>query len=425
MHSLPDCIKAGFFPRAALSVAIAGTVLLSAPAFAEEQPTALDSQDKLMIRVVEWMTVEGEFRDWSKLTGEYTVSAAGTLSVPLIGEVEARGRSTAEVAGTISEAFQKKLGLSDKPGVSVELVAYRPFYVAGQVSSPGAYPYVPGLTVLKAVSLAGGEPRSADIARVEREMLNAKGEFDVLADEQVRLLIRHARIAAEAEGKTDFDLPPDVPGNPVVERIVADEEAILTSRQRGLALQLETLEDLKTLLRNEITSLEQKVKSQERQIDLTRKELAGLGSLADKGLVVNNRILNSERSVADMEGKLLDYQTEILRAKQDINKATQEANSLTNKAASDLAEERQMVEAALNQAKLKLETQKNLIAESQSMAANLAATGLPAFTVDYMLLRQADGKMQEVEADENTTVLPGDVVKVVRTIDTTPQAAVR
>jgi exopolysaccharide production protein ExoF len=210
-----------------------------------------------------------------------------------------------------------------------------------------------------------------------------------------------------------------------VDGIVADEQAILASHQRGIKLQLDTLDDLKDLLRSEITSLEQKIRSQERQIDLTKKELEGLGSLADKGLVVNNRILGSERSVADMESKLLDFQTEILRAKQDINKATQEANSITNKAASDLAEERQLVVAAFNQAKLKLETQKNLMAESQSMATNLASTGLPAFAVSYTLVRTVDGKPQEIEADENSTVLPGDIVKVERRMQENTQAAVR
>lgn len=444
-------IKLWRVARRAVMLGICGAVFLSMPARAENpvpvadgtpasdavvpapqsavrseaSVPALDSQDKVMLRIVEWRTVEGEFRDWSKLAGEYTVSPAGNLSVPLIGDVEARGRSTSEIAAVIAESFQKKLGLSDKPGVSVELMAYRPFYVAGQVSAPGAYPYVPGLTVLKAVSLAGGEPKVGEAVRVQREMLNAKGQLDVLADEHMRLLIKHARIEAEMAGTPEFEAPADVAKTPFVEGIVADEKAIFSSRQRDLTLQLKSLDDLKMLLQNEVSSLEQKMKSQERQIDLAKKELASLGSLADKGLVANARILGSERATADMEGKLLDFQTEILRARQELNKATQEANSITNKAASDLATERQTVEAALAQAKLKLDTQKGLMAEAQDLASNISPSGLPVFLITYTLLRQVDGNAQEIEATENTTVLPGDVVKVTRTIETDQPAAIR
>ena len=136
----------------------------------------LDAQDKLKIRVSEWQTIEGTFRDWSAVTGDYTVGPTGTLSLPFIGETQAAGKTTAEIAATIGTSLQQKFGLSDKPEASVELAEYRPFFIAGEVQSPGQYPYAPGLTVLKAVSIAGGFRRGADLSqRFERDIITREG----------------------------------------------------------------------------------------------------------------------------------------------------------------------------------------------------------------------------------------------------------
>jgi polysaccharide biosynthesis/export protein VpsN len=79
---------------------------------------------------------------------------AGTVSYPFIGEIRAAGKTAAELEKVIRAGL---LGdyLID-PKVSVRVKAYRAFYINGEVKSPGGYPYEPGLTVRKAVSLAGG-----------------------------------------------------------------------------------------------------------------------------------------------------------------------------------------------------------------------------------------------------------------------------
>ncbi|TIP76665.1 MAG: sugar ABC transporter substrate-binding protein, partial [Mesorhizobium sp.] len=105
---------------------------------------------------------------------------------------------------------------------------YRPFYISGEVQTPGQYPYVPDLTVLRAMSIAGGV-RRADGQRYARDMINAKGEFDVLQDQRVRLIVRRARIEAQIADKPTFDVPKEVADDPKLASIVADEMAILTA----------------------------------------------------------------------------------------------------------------------------------------------------------------------------------------------------
>ncbi|TIU25085.1 MAG: polysaccharide export protein, partial [Mesorhizobium sp.] len=135
---------------------------LTIPQLAAADEYRLGSQDKLTIRVAEWQTVEGTFRDWTAVNGEYTVGPAGTLSVPFVGEMPASGKTTSEIAAAIGQALQRKLALADRPEASVEMAEYRPFYISGEVQTPGQYPYVPGLTVLRAMSIAGGVRRAPE-----------------------------------------------------------------------------------------------------------------------------------------------------------------------------------------------------------------------------------------------------------------------
>ena len=171
-------------------------IMLLTTVLARAEEYQLGSMDKLRIRVVEWQTAEGSVRDWSTLSGDYIVGPSGNVSLPFIGELVATGKTTAQIAETIGEELQQKFGLSDRPDASVELAEFRPVFVSGDVRTPGRYPYDPGLTVLKALSLAGGLRRAADDGmRVERDFINARGNYEV---------VRHrARQSFGQAGKAD------------------------------------------------------------------------------------------------------------------------------------------------------------------------------------------------------------------------------
>ena len=97
------------------------------------------------------LTVFGQ----SQLSTSYFVSPQGMISVPLIGDVPATGRTTAELGAEVADDLRSRRLVVD-PSVSVDILVYRPVYVLGEVEKPGAYPYQPGLTTLSAVALAGG-----------------------------------------------------------------------------------------------------------------------------------------------------------------------------------------------------------------------------------------------------------------------------
>jgi protein involved in polysaccharide export with SLBB domain len=94
------------------------------------------------------------------LTGEYVVNSNGSLAVPLIGDVKAVGRTTADLQTEIETRF--KAGYLRDPHVSIEILTFRPFYILGEVQKPGQYPFSSGLTVLNAVATAEGFTYRAD-----------------------------------------------------------------------------------------------------------------------------------------------------------------------------------------------------------------------------------------------------------------------
>nr|WP_245444890.1 polysaccharide biosynthesis/export family protein [Mesorhizobium soli] len=399
------------FSAAGLALSMACCALL-APSFARAEDYRLGTMDRLRIRVVEWRTAEGAVRDWSTVSGDYTVGSSGNISLPFLGELPAGGKTPAEIADAIGTELQQKFGLLDKPEASVELAEYRPVFLSGDVQSPGRYPFAPNLTVLKAVSLGGGLRRATDAGlRIERDFINARGNYDVLVAQRDGLLARRARLLAEAEGKAEIDFPAELQKTEAGQKLIADETAFKDAREKRLSVQLASLEDLKTLLQNEVGSLEKKIETQNRQVELSRKELGDVGNLANRGLVVNSRVLTLERSIAELEGKVLDMETSILRAKQDISKATQDAVNLQSDREAQVAQDRQQAEGDIEALNLKIAMYRDLMGEALSHGPAVAKSD-QAPTIAYSIVREKDGKTIETPADENTPVLPGDVIKI-------------
>jgi polysaccharide export outer membrane protein len=114
------------------------------------QPYQLGAGDRVRVTVFEQ----------ESLTNTYSIDQSGYLAFPLIGSIPARGRSAQQIEVEIADKLRQ--GYVRDPDVSVEVDRYRPIFVMGEVGAAGQYSYVPGLTVQKAVAMAGGfSPRAA------------------------------------------------------------------------------------------------------------------------------------------------------------------------------------------------------------------------------------------------------------------------
>ena len=102
------------------------------------------------------------------------ISANGTISFPLLGEILVRNMNANELENALIR--QLKDGYLKKPVVTVSVIEYRLFYINGEVKKPGGYNFVEGLTIQKAVALAGGftERASKDKITIETEAAPGK-----------------------------------------------------------------------------------------------------------------------------------------------------------------------------------------------------------------------------------------------------------
>lgn len=108
------------------------------------EPYMLDSGDAMRITVF----------DQPSLSETYTVDVEGMISMPLIGDIPARGLTTEELDRVVTQALAASY--LRNPDISVEIATYRSFFVLGEVGSSGQFAYVAGMTVRSAIAIAGG-----------------------------------------------------------------------------------------------------------------------------------------------------------------------------------------------------------------------------------------------------------------------------
>ncbi len=119
------------------------------------------------------------------LSGDYTINGVGQVSLPLIGDVNAKDLTAKQVEQGIADKLMPDYLLN--PRVSVQVLNYRPFYILGEVKQPKSYPYVDGMTYLNAVAIAGGYTYRAKEDHVVVIRMNdpQKRELTLKMDERV------------------------------------------------------------------------------------------------------------------------------------------------------------------------------------------------------------------------------------------------
>jgi polysaccharide biosynthesis/export protein len=162
---LPGCASESYQAPAAVaappgyqaSAAVADPQGYQAPAAVADPPGVyrLGTGDQLRLIVF----------DQPGVSNVYGVDPAGNVSVPLIGPVRAEGKTTRQLEGAVAGRLREENLVAD-PKVSVEVAAYRPFSILGEVRTPGRLPYFPGMTIEAAVAAAGGYTLHADKKQV-------------------------------------------------------------------------------------------------------------------------------------------------------------------------------------------------------------------------------------------------------------------
>lgn len=121
----------------------------------------------------------------AELSLEISISTSGIINYPHLNEIKLSGLTVNEVEALITKGLQD--GILKEPMVRVSIVDYRPFFIDGEIQSSGGYPFQPGLTVRKAISIAGGlsERASENKIYIIRATNVAQGKIKVTLDDYI------------------------------------------------------------------------------------------------------------------------------------------------------------------------------------------------------------------------------------------------
>lgn len=365
---------------------------------------ALDTGDALRVSVF------GE----ASYPQEVVLDDRGVITLPLLGEVRARGLTTASLARVIQRAFrEEKLIL--EPFVKVEVKQYRPFFISGAVARPGSYPFQPGITVRHALAIAGGfRPGAAGDAVSALQIADLRSERANLRIEEYRLKVRLARLAAERQQMESFPAPPDPPaelGVSLIKDVMASEKAQLDARLVAHRDEISFLESSLDRLRKEAEMVAITREERERTAKLQLEELESMRGLRDKGLVTNSKVMDVEKMHNRYRADLAQAELQETRAQQEILNLESQIRRKQQSYESTLIAEVQdtQVRVAKLESQLKYVTDKLLFVSYYG--GHRSFDDLHG-SVNISIFRRNEGREEVMAANELTSVRAGDVIEV-------------
>jgi polysaccharide biosynthesis/export protein len=352
--------------------------------------------------------------DEPQLSGKFVVDGSGELLLPLAGAIDVAGLTLAEAQARI----QKRLadGILVSPSVSLHVVAYRPFFIFGNVKKPGSYTFQFGQSVRAAIARAGGQGRLSSAAMSDYVM--AEERVRLLENRSLGLTVRKLRLVAEQNEAPNFNMPQLVGYSASSEKIglfYAAENDVFESEMSSLRSRLDLLAKQRPRFEAEKKAVSEQLANERRRTTYVKSRVDELDDYRAKGLV-RTSVLNEQQreearamaEVARLEAELadLDRQMGDLDIRIDDAKATFKGEVMK-----DLHETIQN----LREVQVTLQTSRELL-EYRAEDAGVAEGGEDNTTI--MISRADDhGATDTFKADYDTLLQPGDVVEVKRKTD--------
>jgi protein involved in polysaccharide export with SLBB domain len=344
-----------------------------------------------------------------ELGGEYTVQADGTISIPLLGFLPVVNRSVQQVQADLVERFELLLGR--KALVNILSLERSPIYVLGPVKNPGSFKFVPGMTILHAIALAGGLDRAASEPwqKIEtaREIQKRSGAVEAM----LKLLARGAVLTAERDGTT-----PKIPLR-LIEMVGATEAAKLVNeqgdrrkavaatrrnRERAILSALDSAkQDVAVYGRTE--SLDELVKLRQERVDSTR-------ALVDRN-VLNKGFLNQvQTDLSDAQQRRQDALNQYATARQRVASLEAEALRIQGDLRNDLEAEIEGIERQVADNEREFNISEEVLSTLPGTRAQFAKE---VNRVTYQVVRQTSDRPVSIPSTGMTQLQPGDLVNIV------------
>ncbi len=346
------------------------------------------------------------------LTGEFTIGGDATVRLPLIGAVPAAGHSRGDVEAAITEKLTRLLGY-DVP-LTIDIAAYRPIFVIGDVITPGEVLFVPGITALQAYAKAGGAPSLRQMpTHIASQVAVAQRDMRIAQDELNAFLVRRAALDAALQGRGGFALPDElkaVAETPAVAAAVATETALLGAQRQDMEARTALLARERLQLGEEVVALERQIKSLQQQFEVVAEELNRIGDLAEKGLATSQRMLELKRNKAATDSSRYEAAAFLSRAQQDMTQLDLRAHELREELRQRRLEERRNIDGEITHARARAEAATQQLAALGQLNLTELASGTGEIT--FVVSRNESNGIRTFSAAKATPLHPGDIVQV-------------
>ncbi|APZ52871.1 polysaccharide biosynthesis/export family protein [Salipiger abyssi] len=352
------------------------------------------------------------------LTEEIPIDIDGQIRLSELGGLTVTGLTLDEAETRIAESVEEA-GLYINARVSLAVESYAPIIVAGDVTRPGSFSYIPGMTVSAALALSGGS-QAAGVSRfeIDRARTEVEGSLKRLNLQIAASVARVARFEALIEGSSDYVLSESLrsvipaPGAVDLDALTSAEAELLTNAiERG--------EELLGFWEEEISSIETQQALFDQRIEVQNEIVASVAAdldtaqdLRDRGLQTASRLSTVEQRDADARARALELESAQIRAAQAISDARRARSQFLSSRRSDALAALQEVRIGLDEAQLRY-------AQGLEQLALLTGGNMgtllfsDAIETRFQIQSLREGRENLTQITPQTRLLPGDTLFVV------------
>ncbi|WP_284241638.1 polysaccharide biosynthesis/export family protein, partial [Neomesorhizobium albiziae] len=280
--------------------------LLGSPAGAQSGTgDRLAPQDTVEIRVSGWSALPGGSAEAPRLTGAFTIGAAGFVELPIIGPVRASGLRADELAKLIADHLQARSDVVEGPVTTIQVKQYPAFAVRGLVERPGKYPYRPNLTVQEAVEAAGGVAQLAQTLSISRSV-GREREFTVARN----TLVLPGDIISVSQTSAPETLSA---------RTSTNNSSATNTEEREIAMQQSVADSEQKRERSKVDSLQRKYLAARGEVEAVRKEaLAARQAARDDAALYSQSLASARQRAASLTQELSAMRADLDAAKAQL-----------------------------------------------------------------------------------------------------------
>ncbi|MER8725826.1 polysaccharide biosynthesis/export family protein [Mesorhizobium sp. M0195] len=389
--------------------------------------TAAAAEARVPYRLSAGDTVEIGIASISERTQRAVVQMDGTIALPEVGMVSVGGLTPAELQTRMQTILPTKIFHQRLPDgreqmivikptdVTAVVAEYRPIYVTGDVLTPGQQAYRPLMTVRQAIAVSGGFSLLRSRAnQVGPDPVDLRRDYESLWGEYTRDYFHSARLRAELQGKSTFDMQPPQ-GSPLSAGFAS---AIAQAEAEGLKLSLDNFQKEQSFLDKsgkdaaaQTETLLERERAEADGVKADEDELARVRKAFESGNLTNTRLADVRRALVLSSSRALETSVELMRARRQQDDFARQRERNDNQRRIGLLTELKDTNVRLADVSARLRAASQKLQPTGAAALPLPVAG-ERIQAEVTIIRKLGEEWRKQLAQEDTEVMPGDTIEV-------------